>query len=138
MAEYRDLYADFRGAGAEVAAIAVDPPATSEALRAGLGLGFPILCDTDRRVVREWSLYNERERGGIAQPAVFLLDSSLSVLFRSVDSVRKRVPAAGLLAVLRAHPPGLNVERKVYWPGIRDWARAISNAIRFPMRSSGK
>jgi hypothetical protein len=51
----------------------VDAPEKSEAVRQQLRLPFPILSDRERRVVQEWDIYNPKEKGGIARPAVFIL-----------------------------------------------------------------
>src|SRR5260370_67525 len=54
LADYRERYLEIRSAGADVVAVSVDAPDKSEALRVRLSLPFAILCDTERRVVREW------------------------------------------------------------------------------------
>src|ERR1039457_6550792 len=51
LADYREHYQEIRSAGASVVAVSVDAPGESEALRVDLSLPFPILCDTERRVV---------------------------------------------------------------------------------------
>ena len=91
MADYREHYAEIQAAGASVAAVPVDAAGASEALRVHLALPFPILCDTERRVVRDWGVYNSRERGGIAKPAVFLIDTGQVIRYAAVDTVVKRV-----------------------------------------------
>ena len=82
-------------------AVSVDPPKASEALRTQLSLPFPILCDTERRVVRDWDIYNSREKGGIAKPAVFVIDSNQVIRYASVDSVATRVPAVEIVHLLQ-------------------------------------
>lgn len=134
MAEYAEDYPEFRRAGAELAAIAVDPPVAAEAVRAQLRLPFPILCDTERRVARDWGVLDEKEKGGIARPAVFLVGHARRVIFRSLDSERKRVSAAALLSLLRSALAGAAVPRKAYWPRAGDWWRAVVNTIRFTTR----
>jgi peroxiredoxin len=108
----------------------VDSPDKSEALRIHLSLPFPILCDTGRRVVRDWGIYNAREKGGIAKPAVFIIDPNNVVRFASVDTVATRVPAAEIVYLLQntdnAHP----IRRRVHVPLFSDWIRAIRNNIR--------
>jgi peroxiredoxin len=59
--------------GGGVAVVSVDSPERSEALRVDRCLPFPMLCDTERRVVREWGVCNTGERGGLARPAVFVM-----------------------------------------------------------------
>src|SRR4051812_45176527 len=56
LADYRDRYHQSRAAGASLAAVSVDTAAQSEALHTQLSLPFPILCDRERHVIREWDL----------------------------------------------------------------------------------
>jgi peroxiredoxin len=123
--DYREHYEEIRVAGASVAAIAVDPPEKSEAVRRGLHLPFPILCDTERRVVREWDLYNPQERGGIAKPALFVIQSDRRVRYAAVDTVTTRAPASEIVRVLRSATGGEPVRRKVYVPRPGDFFHAI-------------
>ena len=116
-------------AGASVAAVSVDAPDKSEALRVHLALPFPILCDSERRVVREWGIYNSREKGGIAVPAVFIIDPSRVVTYASVDTVARRVPAAEIVSLLQSAPKAQPVRRRLYIPLFSDWFRAIRNVI---------
>jgi peroxiredoxin len=134
LAEYGNAYPEFRRGGVELAAIAVDPAPASEAVRAQLRLPFPILCDTERRVTRDWGVLDSKDRRNIARPAVFLMDNGRRVVFRSLDSENKRVPAAGMLRLLRSAAAGAAVPRQAYWPRIHDWRRAIANIIRFGIR----
>jgi peroxiredoxin len=127
--EYQRSYPDIRAAGADVVALSVDDRARSEALRAQLGLEFPLLCDTERVVVRDWDLYNSRERDGIAVPAVFVIGTNRVVRYRSIDSTARRVRTDG--GARRAARLGPSVERSAVWPQFRDWRRAIGNAIRY-------
>lgn len=128
MAEYRDAYPQFRAAGADVVAISVDKPAQSARLRRQLELPFTLLCDTERRVVREWDVYNPREHGGIARPSVFIIDPGLSVRFSSVDRVATRLMPADILPILqdsRTSQP----RKHTYMPRLGDFARAIGNMV---------
>ena len=100
MADYREHYEALLAAGGHVVAVSVDAPEHSEVLRRALRLPFPILCDTERRVVRQWDLYNSRERGGIAKPAVFLFDRDRTLRFGAVDTVVRRVPAAEIVRLV--------------------------------------
>ena len=130
MADYREHYPEIRSAGASVVAVSVDAPDKSEALRGHLSLPFPILCDTERRVVRDWDIYNSEEKGGIAKPAVFIVDPSRVVRYASVDAVVTRVPAAEIVSQLQnvaaeAQP----VRRRAHIPLLSDWISAIRNII---------
>jgi peroxiredoxin len=101
LADYREHYPEIRSAGACLAAVSVDLRESSEALRTQLSLPFPILCDTERRVVKDWDIYNSGERGGIAKPAVFVIDPDQVVRYSSVDSVATRVPAVEIVHLLQ-------------------------------------
>ena len=128
MADYRDHYSEIRSAGASVVAVSVDAPNKSETLRVDLSLPFPILCDTERSVVRKWDIYNSREKGGIAKPAVFIIDSTSVVSYASVDTVAIRVPAAEIVSLLQSAAKA-QVRRRVHVPLFSEWVRAIRNFI---------
>lgn len=130
MADYRDHYPEIRSAGASVIAVSVDAPDKSAALRAHLSLPFPILCDTERRVVRDWGIYNSAEKGGIAKPAVFIIDPSRVVRYSAVDTVVMRVPAAEIISVLQSAAEKQPVRRRPYFPLFSEWKTAIRNIIR--------
>jgi peroxiredoxin len=129
LADYRECYPEIRSTGASVAAVSVDAPEKSEALRVQLSLPFPILCDTERRVVKDWGIYNAEEKGGIAKPAVFIIDPGRRVRYAAVDAVVRRVPAAEIVSVLQSAAEGQPVRRKAYFPLFSDWKRAIRNII---------
>jgi peroxiredoxin len=128
LAEYRDIYPNLRAAGANLVAVSVDAPEKSESVRRELQLPFPILSDSQRRVVREWRIYNSREKGGIAKPSVFILAPDRKVRFVSVDKVESRVPAAEILRILSDQ--NFNPARRTQIPGPAIWFRAIRNAIK--------
>ena len=130
MAEYQRNAAVIGTAGASIVALSVDSAERSEGVRRELGLSFPILCDTSRKVVQAWDLYNPREMGGIAIPAVFVIGPDLRVRYRSIDSTRERVSTAGVLAFLRGNARSEMLERTPIRAGLREFARAFSNAIR--------
>lgn len=129
MADYREHYEALLAAGGRVVAVSVDAPEHSEALRRSLRLPFPILCDTERRVVRQWDIYNPRERGGIAKPAVFLIDGDRTLRFGAVDTVVRRVPAAEIIRLVKTAAMGDPVRRKTYIPRWGEWLRAVRNTL---------
>jgi peroxiredoxin len=129
LAEYAREYPAIRAAGADVAALSVDSAERSAALRDRLALPFPILRDVKRAVVQAWDLYNPREMGGIAVPAVFVIDPDLRVRWRSVDSTRERVSADGVMRFLRGEAAGSLARSKVR-AGFGDFARALGNVAR--------
>ena len=138
MADYRDHYEEIRAAGADVAAVSADSPEKSETLRRDLRLPFPILCDTERRVIQDWDIYNARERGGIAKPAVFLIGRGRAVLYSHLDEMVKRIPPLEIVRILRSvsHREPAKGEQKVpaaqksYIPGPGDFLRAIRAQFR--------
>jgi peroxiredoxin len=130
LADYREHYKYIRAAGASLIAVSVDAPEKSDALRHELHLPFPILCDTERRTVKEWGIYNSREKGGIAKPAVFIINRDRMVHYISVDSVATRVPASEIVRVLQTTAEPQPVRRRVYIPLLAEWRRAIRNSIR--------
>jgi peroxiredoxin len=134
LADYREHYDEIRAAGASVAAISVDPPEKSEAVRQELRLPFPILCDTERRVVQRWDIYNAKEKGGIARPAVFIIDRDRSVRYHSIDTTSVRVPASGILRILQITKGAPLARRKLSLPHPADFIRAIRNAMRLGIR----
>jgi peroxiredoxin len=130
LADYREHHQAIRTTGASLVAVSVDGPEKSEALRIHLSLPFPILCDTGRRVVRDWGIYNSREKGGIAKPAVFIIDLSRVVHYAAVDSVVRRVPAAGIVSLLQNAAKAQPLGRRVHIPLLSEWISAIRNSIR--------
>jgi len=105
LADFRDHYDAISAAGFDLAAISVDPPRTAALLQAELYIPYNLLCDTDRTVIREWDLLNERERGGIPIPAVLAVGRGREVLARSLDTMTRQVAPQGLLAVLESADP---------------------------------
>jgi len=99
-------------------------------VRRDLRLPFMILCDTARRVVQEWDIYNPRERGGIAKPAVFIINFDHTVRYASVDGVSSRIAPPEIVRLL-ATPETRPTRRKHYIPTPADFLRGIRNAIRF-------
>ena len=128
MAEYRDR--DFNSLGVQVVALSVDDQIRAEAMRAKLGLAFPVLCDTERKVIIEWGLLNAKEKGGIAYPAVFVIDRDRTVRFLSQDRTAARVSPDALLAFLQSgmQNPSKPPKRQRIWPGFSTFWSAIKSA----------
>jgi peroxiredoxin len=134
LAEYREHYRAIRAAGANLVAASVDAPEKSEAVRQQLQLAFPILSDSERRIVQEWGIYNPNEKGGIAKPAVFILARDRTVRFVSVDGVSARVPAADVVGMLQEQKDTMPIRRKRLIPSLATFFRAARNALRFGAR----
>ncbi len=124
--------------GFGLAALSVDEPQRSRALVAQLQLPFPLLCDSEREVVRAYGLFNEKEKGGIAYPATFVLDRDRIVRFRSLDRTASRVNLDELFSFLRrgidSAPPTTPTRSKIV-PRLREFIRVTGNAIRYGVRS---
>ena len=122
MADYRDRSDDFLRAGYRVVALSVDEPERTEHLRRSMRLPFPILCDVGRQVVRDWDLFNSREKGGIAVPATFVIDSQRCVRLSSVDGVLHRAGTEAVLACVRgqATEAAKRTLRPVILPALRN------------------
>ena len=138
MAEFRDAYDDFRGLGVQIAALAVDSPEQSERVRRQYEFPFPILCDTQKEVVRAWGLFNAEEKGGIAVPAIVLIGRDRRIRLMMVEGVATRVRAADLLEFFRAHPSAANSaddvpfdtpRQRAIFPSLVDVSRAIRNSF---------
>ena len=129
MAEYRDRREQFLAAGYDLIALSVDDPKRTAPVVARLALPFPVLGDPSRAVMEAWGLLNRREKGGIAYPAVFILDRERRVRYFSRDEIASRVSADDVLAFVRgdAGPPA---RRSRVRAGLRDFVRALSNALR--------
>lgn len=90
---------------------------------------FPLLCDTEHRVIAQWDILNARERGGIAKPAAFVIDPSRIVRFAATDDVVRRVPAAEIVSLLQQPSATQPVRRTVHLPLPSHWIKAIRNNI---------
>ncbi len=129
MADYREHYQEIRAAGATLLAVSVDAPKKSEALRLELHLPFPILCDTERRLIKDWDTYDP-EKGGIAKPAVFVIGRDRIVRYGAVDTVATRVPASEIIRMLQTTAEARPVRRRVHIPLMPEWLLAIRNIMR--------
>lgn len=135
MAEFAEHQDAFQAVGVQLAALAVDPPERSEAVRLRHGIHFPILCDVERRVVREWNLFNPEERGGIAVPAIFLLGPGLRVLCAIQGTVVSRVRASDMLSFAREFPVASDCpesrppRNRIVFPRLREWAAALADVL---------
>ena len=92
-----------RAAGADLLAVSPEPPATSAAFVAELGLGFPILSDADGQVIDRFGTRNGYMGGGsvLPHPSVFVIDAGGAVRFRSIDrNYKKRTTVRTILAAL--------------------------------------
>ncbi len=137
MAEYGERYDEIPAVGADVAALTVDEPERAEAVRQRYALPFPVLCDTERKVVQAWDLYNREEKGGIARTAIFVLDRERRVQFCSADGTVSRVRAQDMLEFLRSGRPdreGPPPQRRTIFPTLGEMVRTALPALRLSLR----
>jgi peroxiredoxin len=99
----RDHAPRFAAAGAAVVVVSPEPPATSRPLAEQLSFPFPILADTDGRVI---DLYGTRNgfrsaRALLPHPSVFIIDFDGGIRFRSIDrNFKKRTTMRTIFGVL--------------------------------------
>ncbi|MGH9466556.1 MAG: redoxin domain-containing protein [Terriglobales bacterium] len=111
-------------AGYRLAALSVDPPARAARLRQQLGLGFPLLCDVERKAVQDWGLYNAAQRGGIAVPASVVVDAGGRILLFAREEMMTRLRPRDVLAFV-TRPQAIALQQRGFWPGGRAWLRAF-------------
>lgn len=127
MAEFEAQAAGFRKAGYALVALAVDDPGRSEPVRQRLRLSFPILCDPSRATITAWDLLNDKERGGIAVPAVIVLDRDRRVQYCWLGTTATRVTAESVLATVNGQAAEPDHRVRI---GLGTMAMAIGNTIR--------
>ena len=121
-------YEFVQNTGTRIAAIAVDPPAKAAILARELELPFPLLCDVDRQVVRAFDLLNDEKRGGVAFPAVFVINPAGEVVYVSIDEKTKRADILEIitfLQTLHADPAHRQQGQRKKWqfPSIKQYLR---------------
>jgi peroxiredoxin len=140
LADYCAHATEFERSGVGIAALSVDTPAQSKALREQLNLPFTLLCDQGREVIERWGLFNRAERGGIAYPATFLIDRARAVRYSSAETVASRVSAAEMLRCLgnvsgAPQQAAFAPRKSAVVIGPLSMMRAIGNSIRLGGRS---
>ena len=122
-----------------MAAVSVDPPSRSAALKKSFGLPYTLLCDPWREMIRAWGLLNESELGGVAIPAVFVIDTDRTIAFRSVDTMTYQVKAADALGFVRQWRAGQEAmdqpSRSRITPRTREWWRSVKNIVKLGWKS---
>lgn len=112
--------------------LSVDVCDRSAAMRAKMGFTFPILCDSPRKVVRAYGIFDPNEAGGISMPATFILDRDLRVRFSAVDDAFDRTSVDEVLEFVQALHEGREPERmltkKRHFPGLL-FITAIVNGL---------
>jgi peroxiredoxin len=102
---FRDSIATLNAANAQVYGISVDTFFTLKAFHDQQHLGFPLLSDFNKQVIRDYGVFNEDMIGlkGIAKRAVFVLDTDGVVRYREVlDDARNEPNYARVFEALRS------------------------------------
>ena len=99
MSELRGLGAineELKKRGGQVLAIAVDPPELARKVVEAQKLDFPILCDTEAKVIRAYGLVHVGGGAGgsdIAIPASVLIDRNGKIVWKRVAKRAQDRPA---------------------------------------------
>ncbi len=83
-----------------VLALSVDIPERSAGFRQAMQFPFELLCDPEKKVVRQFHLLNPHEHDGIAYPAIFVINPAGRICYRSLDRTATRVQLTEVLAFL--------------------------------------
>jgi peroxiredoxin len=100
LAAFQGKLQEIEAKGVRFIALSVDKQEYSKALKEELDLTFRILCDTDREVVKSWDRYNKFELGGIARPALFVIDKERRIRLRSDGTTSSRYGVEDLMDFL--------------------------------------
>jgi len=102
------VHAELTRRGGRLLAVAVDPPDKARGVVERNHLEFPLLCDTDREVIRAYGLVHAGmgpEGGDIAIPAHVLIDRNGQIVSTYVSSrIQTRLSPRDTLASLRRLP----------------------------------
>lgn len=90
-------YEKFKQAGADVVAISVDNPSYAWSMAQTTGAKYQILSDVDKKVITSYGVLNPKEHGGIAHPAVFIVDKAGVIRFQYVGKDAGDRPADELI-----------------------------------------
>lgn len=77
-------YNNFKRAGGEVIAISSDQQSFAWSMGQTTSARFQILSDADKKVITSYGILNPAEHGGIAHPAIFIVDREGKIRFLHV------------------------------------------------------
>ena len=135
LAEIKKHYIDIIKYKTRAYAISVDSPKQSQAVVSEMMLPFDLLCDVDKKVIQLYNLVNPFEHGGIAKPAIFILNPGGKIFYRSLDDKAHRVDLAHVLNFLKNHyenPELMNtvpVEQKWIIPSWNTTGQILKNMV---------
>ncbi|GAB4336026.1 MAG: hypothetical protein Kow0099_08740 [Candidatus Abyssubacteria bacterium] len=93
----RNRYQELARGGVELATVSADPIENLRAYTEKNSVPFIMLSDTDRTVIKQYGVYNPKERGGVAIPSVFIIDREGTVRFAGIERTVLRVSSKKLV-----------------------------------------
>ena len=110
---FRDDLARLNRSNAAVYGISVDTPFALKAFQKEQSLGFPLLSDFNKQVIRQYGVFNEDMIGlkGIAKRAVFVIDQSGTVRHKQVLDDARNEPDYGKVNEALASLAGVGAGR---------------------------
>jgi len=93
----RRRYEQFRQAGAQIVTVSADSVGALAKYKENTSAPFVMLSDTDRKVIKEYGIYNPSEHDGVAIPSIFIVDKAGTVRFAHVERTMVRVRNKKLL-----------------------------------------
>lgn len=105
----RQRYQEFQQRKTEVLAISSEDQEAGRRLKAELDLPFPLVVDTDLKVIHAYGVFHENEPKGrsIARPATFLLDSNGVIIYRYIGVNATDRPSADQVLVAMPEAEGI-------------------------------
>lgn len=82
--------------------VSTDSADALEAYRVKSGLPFMMLSDSEKKLIEEYDLLNESERGGIAVPAIIVVDRAGTVRYSHIQGQYIRIRNKKLLKDLES------------------------------------
>ena len=128
MTELKWHYETLRKYGVQIYALSVDAPEKTSLLVEERQLPFDLLCDVDRKVVEQYDLCARDQHGGIAYPALFIIDRQGTIVYRSLDYLSIRVDVkeiVGFLEKLQQDPTHQMHGKRKKWipPSVKQFFR---------------
>jgi len=84
LCDYRDHYAEFQKLGVQLFGITINHQEAHEAFAEKHHFTFPLLCDYDSRVTKEYKVISI---GGMPKRALFLIGEDMTVLYKHVETL---------------------------------------------------
>jgi peroxiredoxin len=98
----RRKHEQFRQAGAQIVTVSADPASELEEYRKAHSIPFIMLSDSAKTVIKEYGIYNPAERGGIAIPAIFIIDESGTIRYARLERTVLRARNKTLLKEIKS------------------------------------